>query len=320
MRGRRPREREPVGQAPERSPARRYVRLFVLRDPRGGVDREAERVVARRGERGVLPVERRCGDVARASALATIEDVVTHAHPAADRRRAVDAHVHPPGGGHLCARVAPRSKSEASRPAVWASGRERGRGGVPDGRRRKRKRGDEEGAWSACHALLARALRVRAHDAPGPRAVLRGRHASSALPRRGRGGRVPARRRASRDGGETWSGVSSLRLKTRGETTSSETPDACAWAGGTLPARPGPERRPGRARSRASARSMRRSHATHGVSVLVSADAGDGFTRAASVACCGRERRGERRLCESLAPRRTAAAVGDARAPPRWRA
>ena len=52
-----------------------------------------------------------------------------------------------------------------------------------------------------------------------------------------------------------------------------------------MPARPGSNGVPGA--SRASARSDAASHATHGVSVLVSADAGDRSTRAASVACCG---------------------------------
>ena len=88
---------------------------------------------------------------------------------------------------------------------------------------------------------------------------------------------------ASRDGGETWSGVSSLRFENAGETTSSVY-DACA-VGGTLPARPGSNGVPGAVACVGAIDAA--SHATHGISVLVSADAGDRFTRAASVACCG---------------------------------
>ena len=58
----------------------------------------------------------------RARTLETVEHVVVNTHPAAIGA-AHSTHVHLPTGGYLCAWVAPRSKSEASRPAVWASRR-----------------------------------------------------------------------------------------------------------------------------------------------------------------------------------------------------
>jgi len=142
------------------------------------------------------------------------------------------------------------------------------------------KRGDEKGAWSAPFVL------ARAPGAPAT-------HRDPALFFVGGVLRLHFRvgdeedasphAAASRDGGETWSGVSSLRFENAGETTSSSR-DACA-VGGTLPARPGSNGVPGAVACVGAIDAA--SHATHGVSVLVSADAGDSFTRAASVACCG---------------------------------
>ena len=84
----------------------------------------------------------------RGRTLATIEDVVTHTHPAAIGA-AQSTHVHLPGGGYLCAWVAPRSKSEASRPAVWASRRDAIEEASSIGDAEKAKRGDEKkkNAW-----------------------------------------------------------------------------------------------------------------------------------------------------------------------------
>ena len=123
-----------VGQAPERS--REAVRALVrLRDPRGGVDREAERVVARRGERGVLPVERRRVGVARANVGHDRGRRDTHA-PSRDRRRAVDARAPARRGLPLRVGRAPVQKRGLETRGV---GVQAGcdRGGVLDRRRRE---------------------------------------------------------------------------------------------------------------------------------------------------------------------------------------
>ena len=278
MRGRRPREREPWGKRPN-GPARRYVRLFVYAIL--AVALIGRLSVSSRGAANEAYYRSSADAWAlRGRTLATIEDVVTHTHPAAIGA-AQSTHVHLPGGGYLCAWVAPRSKSEASRPAVWASRRDAIEEAPSIGDAEKAKRGDEKGAWSAPFVL------ARAPGAPAT-------HRDPALFFVGGVLRLHFRvgdeedasphAAASRDGGETWSGVSSLRFENAGKTTSSAQAHACA-VGGTLPARPGSNGVPGAVACVGAIDAA--SHATHGVSVLVSADAGDRFTRAASVACCG---------------------------------
>ena len=155
------------------------------------------------------------------------------------------------------------------------------RGGVLDGRRRETQRGDEK-ALGPRRSLLARAPGApTTHRDPALFFVGDTLHLHFRV---GDEEDASPHAAASRDGGETWSGVSSLRLENAGETTSSERLDACA-VGGTLPARPGSNGVPGAVACVGAIDAA--SHATHGVSVLVSADAGDRFTRAASVACCG---------------------------------
>ena len=277
MRGRRPRRREPWGKRPN-GPAKRYVRLFVY----------AILAVALIGRLSVSSRGAATEAYYRSSAdawglrertLGTVEDVVTHTHPAAVGA-AQSTHVHLPGGGYLCAWVAPRSKSEASRPAVWASRRVAIEEATLGDAENAGDSGDGKSPWSAPFAL------ARAPGAPAT-------HRDPALFFVGGVLRLHFRvgdeedasphAAASRDGGETWSGVSSLRFENAGETTSSSR-DACA-VGGTLPARPGSNGVPGAVACVGAIDAA--SHATHGVSVLVSADAGDSFTRAASVACCG---------------------------------
>ena len=120
--GSRPRLREPWGKRPN-GPARRYVSLFVY----------AIITIAMIGRLGVWRGSNRNANdsyykssadawALRARTLETVEHVVVNTHPAAIGA-AHSTHVHLPTGGYLCAWVAPRSKSEASRPAVWASRR-----------------------------------------------------------------------------------------------------------------------------------------------------------------------------------------------------
>lgn len=275
MRGRRPREREPWGKRPN-GPARRYVRLFVYAIL--AVALIGRLSVSSRGAANEAYYRSSADAWAlRGRTLATIEDVVTHTHPAAIGA-AQSTHVHLPGGGYLCAWVAPRSKSEASRPAVWASRRDAIEEASSIGDAEKAKRGDEKkkNAWSAPFVLARAPGAPTTHRDPALFFVGDTLHLHFRV---GDEEDASPHAAASRDGGETWSGVSSLRLENAGETTSSVY-DACA-VGGTLPARPGSNGVPGAVACVGAIESLSR------VSVLVSADAGDRFTRAASVACCG---------------------------------
>ena len=292
MRGRRPRQREPWGKRPN-GPATRYVRLFVYAilavaligrlsvSSRGAANEAYYRSSA---EAWAL----------RGRTLATIEDVVTHAHPAAIGA-AQSTHVHLPGGGYLCAWVAPRSKSEASRPAVWASRRDAIEEDPIGDESSLSARGEKSDAktttktpWSAPFVL------ARAPGAPAT-------HRDPALFfvdgvlrlhfRVGDEEDASPHAATSRDGGRTWSDVLSLRGENAGVTKSSAY-DACA-VGGALPrgrrnvGKSGERKEKGVAVSEtvACVGAIDPETPGEGVSVLVSEDdAGDRFTRAASVA------------------------------------
>ena len=293
MRGRRPRRREPWGERPN-GPAKRYVRLFVCAilavayigrlsvSSRGAANEAYYRSSA---DAWSLSHDRR-------GTLATVEDVVKHTHPSAVGA-AQSTHVHLPGGGYLCAWVAGRFKSGASRPAVWASRRiaieEAPLGDAEDAG----DSGDGKSPWSAPFVLARAPGGPAAHRDPAlffADGVLRLHF------RVGDEEDASPYATASTDGGETWSVVSSLRGEDAGETKSSAR-DSCA-VGGTLPARldssgittaiacVGPIDTVDDAAIDDAAPS-RDGKGKDGVAVLVSADAGDRFARAARVACGG---------------------------------
>ena len=286
MRGRRPRRREPWGKRPN-GPAKRYVRLFVY----------AILAVALIGRLSVSSRGAATEAYYRSSAdawglrertLGTVEDVVTHTHPAAVGA-AQSTHVHLPGGGYFCAWVAPRSKSEASRPAVWASRRVAIEEATLGDAENAGDSGDGKSPWSAPFAL------ARAPGAPATHRDPALFFADGVLRLHFRAGdeeeATSPYTAASTDGGETWSAVASLRGENAGKTASSAT-DACA-VGGSLPARPGSN---GAATAIAcvgaidvgdTADGLSEHAGKGGVAVLRSADAGRAFARAAAVAVGG---------------------------------
>lgn len=295
MRGRRPRQREPWGKRPN-GPATRYVRLFVYAIL--AVALIGRLSVSSRGAANEAYYRSSADAWAlRGRTLATIEDVVTHAHPAATGA-AQSTHVHLPGGGYLCAWVAPRSKSEASRPAVWASRRDAIEEDPIGDESSLSARGDKGDAktktktpWSAPFVL------ARAPGAPAT-------HRDPALFivdgvlrlhfRVGDEEDASPHAATSRDGGRTWSDVLSLRGENAGVTKSSAY-DACA-VGGALPSRgrrnvsmgnsfSGERQGLVNSETVACVGAIDPETPGEGVSVLVSeGDAGDRFTRAASVA------------------------------------
>jgi hypothetical protein len=292
MRGRRPRQREPWGKRPN-GPATRYVRLFVYAIL--AVALIGRLSVSSRGAANEAYYRSSADAWAlRGRTLATIEDVVTHAHPAAIGA-AQSTHVHLPGGGYLCAWVAPRSKSEASRPAVWASRRDAIEEDPIGDESSLSARGEKSDAktttktpWSAPFVL------ARAPGAPAT-------HRDPALFfvdgvlrlhfRVGDEEDASPHAATSRDGGRTWSDVLSLRGENAGVTKSSAY-DACA-VGGALPSgrrnvvHSGERKEKGGVVSEtvACVGAIDPETPGEGVTVLVSEnDAGDRFTRAASVA------------------------------------
>ena len=219
----RPRQREPWGKRPN-GPAKRYVRLFLY----------AILTIAVIGRVSVWLGGSETGNDAyykssadayalRGRTLSVVEHVVQSTHPAGIGA-AHTTHVHLPTGGYLVAWVAPRSKSEASRPAVWASRRDAIEELGDDSSH------SETSKWSDPFVL------ARAPGTPGS-------HRSPALffvnnmlrlhfSVRGGVGEVTAFETSSGDYGKTWSEVAEIKDRLTART--STVPASCA-VGGTLP-------------------------------------------------------------------------------------
>jgi hypothetical protein len=181
----------------------------------------------------------------RGRTLATVEHVVALTHPTAIGA-AHSTHVHLPGGGYLCAWVATRSKSEASRPAVWASRRDAIEDAsleTGDMRTKEKKQ-----PWSDPFVLARAPGAPATHRDPALFFVSGVLHLHFRV---GDEDDAAPHVATSADGGATWSRVVSLRGENEGKISSDDASgeadgsrravyDACV-VGGTLPRKPGME-------------------------------------------------------------------------------